>query len=449
MEGYGPVDSHHDPSSLEADPTAAAGADEPSVALAQADRPADDDPSPATDGEPTDGEPTDGGARPRRWRLRHTLLAIVVVIVAAAAIAWSIQLPYYALTPGAAPDVAGMIEIQRGPQYHHVGSVHMVYVEETRVRALEWPFFKLDPDAAIIPAGAILGVETPAQYAVQGTIDMATAQQAAEVVALRSLGYHVVVTPIGALIYGVLPNSPAAEVLKVGDVVDGVDGKKVRSYLQFQAALRGRAPGTLVHLHAFTYPAGAGRTVSVRLGEFRLAGEKGSQQLACYPVGQGTKWPPAKFQTTKGGPTHVASCLGVFPQGSGPPSIDGTAFRVGPHPVKVDLSSEGVVGPSAGLAFTLGLMQELDPANLTGGRKIAASGTMSINGAVGDVGGVAQKTVAVRDEGASIFFVPPQELKVAESKAGPNLHVYAVHSIDQALKILESLGGKVQRVAGH
>ena len=79
--------------------------------------------------------------------------------------------------------------------------------------------------------------------------------------------------------------------------------------------------------------------------------------------------------------------------------------RLGRHlPVSID--SAGIIGPSAGLAFTLGLLEKLDPADLTGGKRIAATGTMAINGAVGDVGGVAQKTVAVRDAGAVLFLVP-------------------------------------------
>ncbi len=109
--------------------------------------------------------------------------------------------------------------------------------------------------------------------------------------------------------------------------------------------------------------------------------------------------------------------------------------------MKVDLSSEGIVGPSAGLAFTLGLMEELDPADLTGGRKVAATGTMSIDGSVGDVGGVAQKTIAVRGAGASVFFVPPQEYTVAKAHAGSRLKVYAVSTIGQAVRILRVTRG--------
>ena len=68
---------------------------------------------------------------------------------------------------------------------------------------------------------------------------------------------------------------------------------------------------------------------------------------------------------------------------------------------------------------------------------------MSIDGTVGDVGGVAQKTVAVRVAGASVFLVPPQEYAVAKAHAGSHLKVYSVSTIEQAIHILESLGGHI------
>ena len=64
-------------------------------------------------------------------------------------------------------------------------------------------------------------------------------------------------------------------------------------------------------------------------------------------------------------------------------------------------------------------------------------------GDVGDVGGVAQKTVAVENAGASIFLVPPQEYGAAMSKDRPGLKIYAVSTLDQALRVLEANGGRV------
>jgi Lon-like protease len=109
-----------------------------------------------------------------------------------------------------------------------------------------------------------------------------------------------------------------------------------------------------------------------------------------------------------------------------------------PFNVNIDVGDIG--GPSAGLALTLGLLGILSGADLTGGHRVAATGTINLDGTVGDVGGVAQKTVAVRKAGAQVFFVPPQELKTAQSEAG-SMKVDAVSTLQQALSDLQALGG--------
>jgi PDZ domain-containing protein len=370
------------------------------------------------------------------------LVSTVGLVLVAAIIAWFIQLPYYALTPGAAPEVRSLIKVPAAHRHSHRGTVLLVYVELTQLRALYYPFFWLDPNATIYPSGEILGSESSAQYATEGEIDMSTAQQAATVVALRELGYKVPVVDLGALVYGILPGTPAAAALRVGDVISKLNGRRVATYLSLATKLEAFAPGATVHVTVSLYPAGKPRTVTFRLGVFRTTGP---DAYDCFPEGKGTKYKILQFVTVKGGKAHPVACMGIYPQGSGPESIDGTAFKVGPLPVKVDLSSEGIVGPSAGLAFTLGLMEELDPEDLTGGLKIAATGTMSIDGSVGDVGGVAQKTIAVRDAGASAFLVPPEEYSVAKAHAGSRLKVYAVSTIGQAVHDLELLGGRIKR----
>jgi PDZ domain-containing protein len=112
-------------------------------------------------------------------------------------------------------------------------------------------------------------------------------------------------------------------------------------------------------------------------------------------------------------------------------------------PVKVSIDVAGIGGPSAGLAMTLGVIDALHGGSLTGGRTVAATGTIDAQGDVGDVGGVAQKTVAVENAGATIFLVPPQEYKAALSKDRPGLKVYEVSTLDQALAILAAHGGSV------
>jgi PDZ domain-containing protein len=112
-------------------------------------------------------------------------------------------------------------------------------------------------------------------------------------------------------------------------------------------------------------------------------------------------------------------------------------------PVHVTVHTQNIGGPSAGLAMTLGIIDKLSSGRLTGHRIIGATGTIDQNGNVGDVGGVAEKTIAVERAGASVFFVPAVEGHTARAKANAQLHVYAVNNLDQVLRILKRLGGKV------
>lgn len=95
--------------------------------------------------------------------------------------------------------------------------------------------------------------------------------------------------------------------------------------------------------------------------------------------------------------------------------------------------------------MTLGIIDRLTNGRLTGGRTIAATGTIAANGAVGAVGGVAQKTIAVERAGATAFLVPPgsQGYQAALSKRTPSLKVFAVSTLAQAMSVIKRLGGDV------
>src|SRR5205085_11289384 len=87
----------------------------------------------------------------------------------------------------------------------------------------------------------------------------------------------------------------------------------------------------------------------------------------------------------------------------------GTKAHKFDYPFDVKIDTAGIGGPSAGLAFTLALIDDLTPGELTGGRDVAVTGTIDIDGKVGEVGGVVQKTAAVRRVHASLFLVPSGE----------------------------------------
>jgi PDZ domain-containing protein len=115
-----------------------------------------------------------------------------------------------------------------------------------------------------------------------------------------------------------------------------------------------------------------------------------------------------------------------------------------PHQISIDTGQVG--GPSAGLAFTLGLVDDLTPGDLTGGKSVAATGTIAPDGTVGPIGGLDHKVDAVRHAGVTLFLVPdsqtPAELAKARSRAEGKVDIVPVHTLEDALNAIAAHGGQ-------
>jgi Lon-like protease len=102
-----------------------------------------------------------------------------------------------------------------------------------------------------------------------------------------------------------------------------------------------------------------------------------------------------------------------------------------------------VGGPSAGLLFTLGIIDKLNGdgagGDLTGGRTIAGTGTIDADGTVGAVGGVALKTQAAQRDGATVFLVPEEECSDAKAELPKGLRLIPVTSLKGAVSALTAL----------
>lgn len=116
---------------------------------------------------------------------------------------------------------------------------------------------------------------------------------------------------------------------------------------------------------------------------------------------------------------------------------------LGDDDVKVTLKLADVGGPSAGLLFSLGIVDKLDGdgsgGDLTGGRTIAGTGTIEADGTVGAVGGVALKTQAARRDGATVFLVPKDECADAKSELPEGLRLIPVTTLKDAVGALTAL----------
>ncbi|MEU9649199.1 S16 family serine protease [Streptomyces sp. NPDC048110] len=121
-------------------------------------------------------------------------------------------------------------------------------------------------------------------------------------------------------------------------------------------------------------------------------------------------------------------------------------LRMDRDDVDVRLRLEDVGGPSAGLLFSLGIVDKLGAGDLTGGRVIAGTGTITDDGKVGAVGGVPLKTQAARRDGATVFLVPKAECSDAQAELPKGLRLIPVTTLKGAvdsLKALESGKGGV------
>ena len=107
-------------------------------------------------------------------------------------------------------------------------------------------------------------------------------------------------------------------------------------------------------------------------------------------------------------------------------------------PVDIRIDTDRVSGPSAGLAFSLAIIDELSPENITNGRRVAVTGSIRPDGIVEPVGGVAQKAIAARASGAKMMLVPKGEAKIARRAIEEGeLKVVAVDSLTEALAALK------------
>ncbi|MFC8170368.1 S16 family serine protease [Streptomyces sp. NPDC057325] len=115
-----------------------------------------------------------------------------------------------------------------------------------------------------------------------------------------------------------------------------------------------------------------------------------------------------------------------------------------PEKVKVTLHLADIGGPSAGLLFSLGIVDKLDGngdgGDLTGGRTVAGTGTIAPDGKVGAVGGVSLKTQAAARDGATVFLVPKAECSDAEAELPKGMRLVPVTALGDAVESLRALG---------
>jgi len=326
------------------------------------------------------------------------------------------------LAPGTASRVGARIAFsavkngEKPPRrYNTPNSIRFVTAQTGQMTLLDSLVGWLDPHVAVETYKEHFGTQSPSSVRRLGYQMMFGAKQIAEFVAMKKLGlnaqFHdgavlieqLVCAPIAA------PQS-ACKVLDVGETIVAVNGVSTATLPALVEQLAAHKIGDKVTLTVIPY----GVTAATPKNEQRAT---------------------RIVELMESPDTNGKAIIGFTPADT----------RTVNLPFNVNIATADIGGPSAGLAFTLALLDELTPGSLMGTTQVAATGTMNEMGQVGAIGALEQKAVAVRDSGAKLFLVPAgqsdEEITRARKAAGKSVEIVKVATLDEALAALAARGG--------
>jgi PDZ domain-containing protein len=333
-------------------------------------------------------------------RIFKLLVVAGCALFLAAAFLYAVPSDEYLLVPDRARPLADQVFVKGERSDEDGGGIYYVAVEVDKASLFEKLFHGLPlpgiPEGStLVPAAAVRAPgESEKQHRQQELRAMAESQKIGAAVALRALGYRVPVKVLGTEIAGVSPRGPSAGKLEPGDAIVSVDGQPTKTLGDVRRAITKHRPGEKVG-------------ISIRRDRVLKKVE-----VKTVPNPESPKRP----------------IIGVFLQAVTKISL--------PVPVRIDLGQVG--GPSAGLAFALDVAEELGH-DIDRGHKVAASGELTLDGTVGPVGGLKQKTIGARRAGVDVFLVPIGENAEEARRYAGNMQVVPVKSFRQALRVLATL----------
>ncbi|WP_051063083.1 S16 family serine protease [Ilumatobacter nonamiensis] len=337
----------------------------------------------------------------------------------------------YARVPASAESVNDRVEYGELPDdvevYETDGDFFFVTISQPPQSMLSWLIGRPDPVVDLLTEEGRNGRRTATQNREIALQQMRTATQEAQFLALTAAGYDPTLEFGAVVVQDILCREPAedgfecdeeypaAAVLEPADTVLEVDGMEIATIEDLTAALEG---------------AEAGDTIDMTVDRAGVGELDVEVELSTDPT------------------DPERTIIGFIPFDS----------RTVDLPFDVSIDTAAVGGPSAGVAFTLALIDELTEGDLTGGRDIAVTGTIRLDGTIGPIGGLEQKVSAVHQHGVEVFLIPAEQFELIDAdpedpddglcrweclnEAGHGeVVLMPVATLDEALEVLESLGG--------
>jgi Lon-like protease len=378
---------------------------------------------PAPEGDPTpfpvpaDAEVVMPPGRPPVYAIVLMTVAAQIVLFVVVASLWPLE--RYETAPGVAEVVAPRVVVDTDGAENDDLEVQIFQPDEgplfvtattSELTGLQALMGWYDPTVDVRTCEEQYGTCDPAELRKVSLGAMSTAKQIAEYVALRRLGFDVALIPGPAQVGsfsretcpGDAPPMRACKVLEVGDVFSVVDGRPVEVADDLIGVVDGRRPGDVIEV-TVARPDDDPRVVEV---ELMAAPDDPDRTI-----------------------------IGFIPRDT----------RLVDVPLTVDIDTDRIGGPSAGLAFALTLIDLLSEGELVRGERVAVTGTIDDQARVGAIGALAQKAESVRRAGVTLFIVPSgqpaSDLARAREIAGPDIDIVTVATLDDALALLAERGG--------
>lgn len=338
-------------------------------------------------------------------RQARVVIISVCVLLILLGVAFLLPVPYVKLSPGPTYNVIGVrddqpvIAIEGAQTYPVTGELDMTTVMEsggprgglTFVDALaSW----VDPNDAVVPRELLYpddvsGEEVKQRQAALFSTSQSNAIAAAAVFLKRPVNPHVVVSAVYA-------GTPSDGLLLPGDKVRAVDGVDVDVPTDVSSRIRSSPAGTTFTLTVLRTDADGVESEQ----EIKVTSEPNPDDPAVPYIGVGV----------------------------------GTYYT---SDFQAQFSLEDIGGPSAGLVFTLGIIDLLNPDDLTAGKHVAGTGTIAPDGSVGPIGGIRQKLAGARASGAELFLMPRAHCAEARDHVPDGLAVTPVSTLDEAVQALQ------------
>ncbi|MHA0855917.1 YlbL family protein [Paenibacillus sp. CMAA1364] len=306
--------------------------------------------------------------------------------------------PYIIYQPGSAENVQPMITVKEA-DIAGKGTFMMTTVSASYANIALLAMSSFNPNAEVDKKEKRLGDKSKKEYATEQLFYMSNSQSSSVEAAYKQAKIAYDIRSQYLFVISTSKETGSSQYFRAGDKILEVENKEIMDNVELASFLKGKKVGDVV---------------KVKLERETQVVEENVSLVS--------------IQDRQTNDTRVGFGIMI-----------GTMQKVtAKDPAKqVEFENTKVGGPSAGLMFSMEIYNQLTPGDLTRGYRVAGTGTITVDGTVGPIGGVKHKIVAADREKAQLFFVPKANYEEAKAKAdeiGTTMKLISVSTLEEALR---------------